>query len=144
MDRDEFRAIVERVKADRPVWFGLPSDEPPDEDQLRAVEQSLGARLPDDYTWFLREYGGGDFAFVRVLSADPGSDLAITAQQWDELPDGVIAFSPNGTGDMYVFPVESGVAQDRVLFFDHETGELSPSEPDFLTFVSRNAFGDAG
>jgi hypothetical protein len=30
-----------------------------------------------------------------------------------------------------------------VLFYDHETGELSPSEPDFLTFVSRNAFGDA-
>jgi hypothetical protein len=59
---------------------------------------------------------------VRVLSGDPRSDLNLTQHQWDELPDGVIAFSPNGTGDMYVFPVEDGVAQDRVLFYDHETG----------------------
>jgi SMI1-KNR4 cell-wall len=119
VEREEFTDLVERVKAERPTWFRLPPDTPPDEEQLRAVEKELGARLPEDYAWFLREFGGGDFVFLRLLSADARSDLLIT-----------------------VFPVEDGEAQDRVLFFDHETGEVSPSEPDFLTFVSRKAFGD--
>ena len=140
MEREEFTQLVERLRAERPTWFDLPPDDPPDAVQLRAVEDALGARLPEDYEWFLREYGGGDFAFARILSADPRSDLLITGHQRDELPDGVIAFSENGVGDSYVFPVEDGVAQDRVLFFDHETGELSQSEPDFLTFLSRQAF----
>ena len=140
MDRDEFADLIERTKAERPTWFDLEPDTPPDAEQLRVVEEALGAQLPADYSWFLGEYGGGDFAFTRIHSADPRSDLYLGEKQGAELPDEVISFSENGAGDSYVFPVEGGAAKDRVLFYDHETGELSAEEDEgFLAFVARKA-----
>ncbi len=99
----------------------------------------LGVRLPDDYAWFLREYGGGEFAFVEIYSADASSDLYIVDKQASAADLNVLAFSDNGCGDDYVFPVENGVAADAVLFHDHETGELRPEASDgFLDFVARH------
>lgn len=142
MTRAELIQLVERARVEHPTWFDLEPDQPPDAAQLHAVEEALGARLPADYLWFLTEYGGGDFAFAQVLSADPRSNLFITENQGSWLPDGVIAFAENGAGDAYVFPVEGDQAHDRVLLWDHETGEVRPSEPDFLTWLGRHAFGE--
>ncbi len=104
---------------------------------LERVSRQLGVELPGDYAWFLREYGGGDFGLATVYSADEHSDFYVIDRQPGK-PDQMLAFSDNGAGDLYVFPVEDGVAADEVLWFDHEIDELAPSERGgFLGFVAR-------
>ena len=137
MNHDDFLALVNRARRDHPIWFDLPSDEPPDEELLAAAETELGARLPDDFRWFLQEFGGGDFAFATIFSADPGSDLSLLRNQPGDAK-GLIAFSDDGTGNLFVFPVEGDVCHDRVLVWDHESGDARPAGyARFLEFVAR-------
>ena len=139
MNHDDFLDVVNLARRDHPVWFDLPSDQPPDEELLAAVETELGARLPDDFRWFLQEFGAGDFAFATIYSADPDSDLSLLRNQSGGLK-GLIAFSDDGTGNLFVFPVENDACHDRVLVWDHESGEVrSTDHATFLGFVARVA-----
>jgi hypothetical protein len=142
MTHEEFAALVERLRAAHPVWFDLDSDAPASEEQLAAIEAELGARLPADFRWFLATYGGGDFAFGELYSADPSSHVRLPEMQAG-LPARFVAFTDNGAGDRYGFPVRDGEARDEVLVHDHETGELeATSDPGFLEFVRRTALRD--
>jgi hypothetical protein len=138
MDRKDFAELVMATQAAHPVWFDLPPDRKADADALDEVERQLGVCLPADFGWFLSEYGGGDFAFVAVYSADKGSDLYVVRNQPRHANAPVVAFSDDGTGNLFVFPVKDGVADDVVLTLDHETGELARVEADgFLRFIAR-------
>lgn len=79
MKRDDFLTHVNHARRDHPVWFDLPSDEPPDEELLADTETALGARLPDDFRWFLQEFGGGDFASAAIYSATPEDGTRLAA-----------------------------------------------------------------
>lgn len=143
MKRDDLVAQVSEARQSHPIWFDLPSDEPPDEVRLGEFESTLAARLPDDFRWFLKEFGGGDFAFATVFSADPRSDLNLGLNQPPQI-EGLVAFSDDGAGNSFVFPVEDGACQDRVLLWDHETSEVRPTGyGNFLDFVSRVALRPA-
>jgi hypothetical protein len=140
MDRESFVELVVAARTAHPVWFDLPSDALAGDADLERVSRRLGVELPGDYAWFLREYGGGDFGFATIYSADEHSDFYVVDRQPGERDQVLLAFSDNGAGDLYVFPVEGGVATDEVLWLDHETGELAPSKPGgFLSFVARTA-----
>lgn len=146
MTRREFADLVERTRAERPRWFDPERpDALADAAAVEAVERALGVRLPPDYVWFLSEYGGGDFVFASIYSADAGSDLYLPRNQGPPpLPPGHVAFSDDGCGDLCLFPVRDGAAEDRVLWFDHETDELTADEADgFLGFVARDALRPA-
>lgn len=139
MNRDDFLIHVNHARRDRPVWFDLPADEPPDEALLADAETELGVRLPDDFRWFLQEFGGGDFAFATIYSADPQSDLNLLRNQPGP-GKGLIAFSDDGTGNCFVFPVEGDACQDRILVWDHESGDARPTDyANFLEFVAQVA-----
>jgi len=136
--RDAFQALVESARADHPLWFDLPTDETADPESLDFIEQDLGATLPDDYRWFLSTFGGGDFAFARLYSGDRNSDLFLLANQPKVRRD-FVAVSDDGTGNLIGFPVLGGMCQERVMFLDHETESLRPSEIiGFLEFVARS------
>ncbi len=138
MDQRRFAETVARVEDRHPTWFDLQRDEPLDPNQRVELEDTLGLRLPDDYVWFLCEYGGGEFAFAMIFSADSASDLFILQNQEPSLAGRAVAFSEDGTGNQFVFPVVNGIAEDRVLIFDHEIGDLRQSEGGgFLDFVHR-------
>jgi hypothetical protein len=140
MDRMSFAKLVEATRSARPLWFDLPPDARADTMDLEKVTKRLGVRLPDDYAWFLGAYGGGDFAFASIYSADESSDLYVVSRQPTSDKLQMLVFSDNGCGDDYVFPVREGVATDLVLFHDHETGEVVPDQSDgFLDFVARHA-----
>jgi hypothetical protein len=136
MDRKTFADLVEAARNAHPVWFDLPSDALASDVDLERVGRQVGVELPDNYAWFLREYGGGDFGFATVYSADEHSDFYVVNRQ-PGAPDHTLAVSDNGAGDLYVFPVEDGVAADEILWLDHETGELTHGEGGgFLSFVA--------
>jgi hypothetical protein len=140
MDRASFAELVEATKSAHPLWFDLPSDAKADAEALRQVQRRLGIQLPDDYAWFLSEYGGGRFTFAEIYSADDRSDLHLVDVQPVDGGADILAFSDNGCGDLYVFPVEAGVAADVVWFHDHETEERARDESDgFLDWVARHA-----
>ena len=136
MNRSRFAELVDAARAAHPVWFDLPTDALAGDADLVRVSRRLGVELPSDYAWFLREYGGGDFGLATIYSAEEGSDLYVIDHQPAESDEALLAFSDNGAGDLYVFPVKDGVAADTVLVRDHETGELAARADGFLSFVA--------
>ena len=136
MNTSEFATLVTAVRSAHPTWFDLPSDQPVDGASLDRLEAELGVTLPSDYRWFLETYGGGDFAFVAIYSADDSSDLLVTRNQPDaQVP--FVAVSDDGTGNLIGFPITDGHCEDRILVFDHEDGELRGSPyGGFLEFVA--------
>lgn len=140
MDRASFAHLVEATRSAHPVWFDLSSDAKADAEALSRAQRRLGIQLPDDYVWFLSQYGGGDFAFARIYSADEASDLYLVDVQPVDGGAEILAFSDNGCGDLYVFQLEHGVATDVVWFHDHETEERARDDSDgFLDWVARHA-----
>jgi hypothetical protein len=142
MTREDFSDLVRKLRQTRPVWFDLPSDAPPPEQEIAEIERGLGAKLPADFVWFLKEYGGGDFGLATIYSADRESEFHLLERQEEGLPDNLVVFSDNGAGDLYGFPIDDGVARDEVLLLDHETGTTSARADGFLDFVREQAFNN--
>lgn len=139
MERAEFQSLVTQAGVDHPTWFDLPTDAPPSDEELTNLGTTLGAALPSDYKWFLKTYGGGDFAMARVYSADPRSDLHILACQLPVLKD-YLAFSDNGCGDLFLFSRKGDRYADQVYLWNHDTDEIElVGEDGFLSFVAREA-----
>jgi hypothetical protein len=108
-------------------------------EEISQVEEALGVGLPDSYKEFLRVVGAGSFLFLDLLPAvrqgDVDEDLVSVNTGNFKIPD-FVAVAPVGTGDWWGFPVVDGRCEDRVLFWDHETGELQAESNGFLEFVA--------
>jgi antitoxin YobK len=140
MDVETFRQEFDQLREQDPFLFEG-HDPEAIESELEDAQSRLGCRFGPKYAQFLREYGGGDVGSCMVYSVHPGSHWNIVdrnlARDW--LPRNLLDFSPNGTGDHYLFPIENGIAGDKVLFYDHETGSLVESGyNDILEYVLEN------
>lgn len=127
MDWGEFKRLVKERRSKRPVWFGLESDPPSSEAEVEAAERSLAVSLPPEYRLFVKEFGGGYFAFVNIFSVTRNSDWNIVDRN-RTVPlsaDQFVAVSDNGTGDYYGFPVKGERCLSRIVFLDHETGQVN-------------------
>ncbi|WP_027346534.1 SMI1/KNR4 family protein [Hamadaea tsunoensis] len=108
-------------------------------DQIRAAEDVLGAILPEKYTAFMTQYGGGRFGFVDLFSIAAGDPDDICAINHAEFPDAMfIAIAPVGTGDHWGFPVTDGRCHDQVWFHFHDGGDPELVAADFLEFAARH------
>lgn len=146
MDFDEFEAQLASVRAQR-VRDDMPEELNPfdaitaSEAQLAETETTLNVRLPDQYKEFLRRIGGGAFLFLDVLPAEAKEavfeDLVSVNRGPMRILD-FIAVAPVGTGDWWGFPVAGGVCDERVFFWDHETGDLQLESRDFLEFLAKH------
>lgn len=143
MELDEVTALLAEVHARR-VPPDLPEELNPfdfttaSDAELDRVEGVLGVRLPPLYRAFLPRVGG-QFLFLDVLPAvarDSRSDDLLTENQGpSSIPD-FVAIAPVGTGDWWGFPVVDGTCDDRVFFWDHETGDLELVAADVLEFLA--------
>lgn len=124
MKFDTFKELVEKAKKDHPVWFGIEPDDNPDATAVTDAEEKLGAKLPDEYKDFILEYGGGYFAFSNVYSLEAGSDwyLVDVNCKYEDIRNGYIIISENGSGDFYGFKVFDGACESKIYFYDHEAG----------------------
>lgn len=134
MDFEDFKKLVEKTKKDHPIWFRLESDELPSDVAVSNAEKRLGVELPVDYKNFIFEYGGGYFAFSNVYSLDGRSDWSLVDinSKYDDMRNGYVLISENGTGDFYGFKVIDGVCESKVYFYDHEVSTWQETPYDNL------------
>lgn len=124
------------VREARPIYFDMPSDAAADPRGIARVEDIIGATLPEDFKWFLKEFGGGIFALVEIFSADPASRSYILRHQPDVRS--VVAFSPDGFGNHFAFRIVGDACLESIVLFDHLSRTPKPTDyPTFLDFVSR-------
>lgn len=125
--------------AQKSFLFELPREAPLSVDELASIEAEMQVRLPEAYREHLIQYGAGDFAFGSVYSPNPQSPMSL----WNEyrfaaeLHGKHLPFADNGGGDYLCFPIRDGVAEDTVVWADHEDDyAISPSEyADFREFI---------
>lgn len=116
----EFKTIVGRAKENNPVWFGLDADPSASEAEILVAEAALKIKLPSDYCQFVREFGGGYFAFTNVFSVSPSSDWNIVKKNKLHRINAFIAVSDNGVGDLFGFRSLDGICLPEIWVSDHE------------------------
>jgi hypothetical protein len=127
---EAFKNLVDKVKENHPIWFGLDADQTPNEFDLLEAEEQLNTKLPDDYKNFIFEYGGGYFAFSNVYSLEKGSDwnLVNANYNYHNMHDNYILVSENGLGDFYGFKTIDGVCCSEIYFYDHEVNNWQETQ----------------
>lgn len=123
MDYIRFEKIVKECKDKHPIWFSLDSNELATEKDIEKIQKYFNVKLPFDFIYYLKKYGGGNFAFSYVYSAISGSEWYIIDKNKHEI-DNFIVFSDNGAGDYYGFRVENGKCESRVSVYNHDDSNI--------------------
>lgn len=130
MNHGEFQQLVEEKRRRNPIWFALHADARAEPAVIEAAEARLGVNFPEEYRSFLRDYGGGYFAFSNVFSVDPESEWNIerrNAPLSPEIRAGFLAISDPATGDYYGFRVSDGIAASAIWVLDHDEQTIRPT-----------------
>jgi hypothetical protein len=147
MTIDEFRGIDADYRKKRPGLFQLSTSDPPaSEDQIAMVETELGLELADKYRIFLQEFGGGEYGLTTVFSANPDSEWYLPNRQAEAssyLPEGLLPFSDDFAGGLYVLKTGEGKAEDPVFYWNQDGGLVPTDFRDVLEFVARHAYEPA-
>lgn len=146
MDFNEFSKIVDEKMVSNPIWFGLESDSKSTDDDITEIENSISIILPQEYKQFVKNYGGGYFAFTNVFSGIRDSEWYIVTQNIEagfNEANSFIAVSDNGTGDFYGFEVNDGKCESKISFYDHEDNTVKTTQYsnlfDYLVKVGLNS-----
>ncbi|MFD5284335.1 SMI1/KNR4 family protein [Streptomyces rubrogriseus] len=145
MEFEEFEthlaaARTKRAALSSPEDFEAFEERAASEEDLRAAERALHARLPEDYREFMKRHGGGMFLFLDLLpiSGSDGQEDDLLKVNLREFADvDFVAVAPVGTGDWWGFSVIDGHCVDQVSFWDHEDGRVQFEADDFLGFLAR-------
>lgn len=85
------------------------------EDHIAVVEAELQAVFPIDYIWFLTRYWTGMFGAVDLYTLQANDRSYIGKRQPEDASGRFLAFSDDGFGNSYCFPVDNGSCVDRVV-----------------------------
>jgi hypothetical protein len=147
MTAEEFRNIDARYRTEKPKLFRLASSDPrASEEQLDEIEARMGVKLPVSYRTFLKEFGGGEFGLTDVFSANPESEWYLPARNADAasyLPEGLLPFSDDFAGGLYVFEIKGGLAEERVFYWNQDGGLVPTDFCDVFEFVAKHAYEPA-
>jgi hypothetical protein len=127
MNLVDFKAIVEEQKKLNPFWFDDEADALAVENDIVSAERQLGLSFPEKYRGFLREFGGGYFAFTNVFSVDIDGAWYICEKNQEAksyLPDNFLAISDDETGGFYGYVVTKGKLNEAIYYWDHESNSI--------------------
>lgn len=147
MTIEVFRQRDREGRTARPKLFLLASpDRSATPNALHDLERAVGAKLPRSYREFLTEFGGGSYGLTTVFSADPQSEWYLAARFDEErplLPPGLLPFSDDHAGGLYVFEIIDGQANEPVLYWNSD-GEIRQTQfGNALEFIARYAYQPA-
>ena len=139
MNFHEFEESVQRIRAQKPMWFSSQNEKVATDEQLVSAEKILGVELPSEYKEFVRRYGGGYFALTNVFSVDPASEWYIVVKQKEfNLSDKFVAITDDETGGAYGFLVESRKCSDAVFYLNpDENGIAVLQYASFLEYLAK-------
>ena len=94
---------------------------PATQQQIAAVEEALGNKLPADIKDFLLEMNGDGWF---IFSTEQMMEINLSVRKLGcFMPlDCFLFFAGNGSGDYFGYPItpQDGVREDNVFFWDHE------------------------
>ncbi len=126
MEFKDFISLVKKVEKENPILFELNSDRIASDNDINQIENYYCLKLPESYKLFLKEYGGGYFAYTVVYSCDTNGKFFVKKNVTKEWVDKyhlfpVIDFE---TGDLGVFKVDNRMCEDLVYVFVHGEDNL--------------------
>jgi len=147
MTLEEFRQLDCEFRQKRPKPFLLtPPDPKAEESTLFTIENEFGFSLPICYRQFLKEFGGGNFGFINVFSAEPQSEWYLPAMQKNAreyIPDNFLAFSDDYSGGYYGFKISTDQAMEPVFYWNTDGGLVSTDYANVFNFIIRFAYEPA-
>lgn len=147
MTLEELRDTDSRYRREKPKLFELAQSDPPAApEDLTAVEDSIGVKLPRSYRDFLTAFGGGTVGLAVIFSACADGVWYLPDRQRDAgqfLPSGLLAFSDDFAGGYYVFKVADGVAEERPWYWNQDGGLVRTEFANVYEFVARYAYEPA-
>lgn len=103
--------------------------DPIDPDEMDSIESQMGRKVPTTFRKIFMKVG----FLQNAISGDwPQSAREFIGMQ-ECIPDGHVAFMNDGAGNYFVVS-----EQDVLMFWDHETGELSNHNSDLQTFINES------
>lgn len=111
MTKDQL--IIELNRHADLVNLGTRADAP-SEDWISSAEQRLGVNLPEEYKWFLREFGGGEICGEEVYSiyglpfeeAVGGDVVYQNTIANDNVAEGKVVLSNTDFGEEFYFKID--------------------------------------
>jgi hypothetical protein len=147
MNIESFRDLASKYRSERPGLFALASpDRPASLEQIEQVEQLLGLSLPNSYRAFLQEYGGGEFGYLTLFSADPDSEWYLpkkTNEAKTYLPESLLPIADDFAGGFYAFVRRGAAVDEHVYYWNPDGGETPTEFRSVLDFIGRYAFEPA-
>lgn len=137
MEIDEFNSKVSASAAKHPRLLALERDRAATEDMISRVEDYYQMPLPKPYKQFVQCYGGGYFGFVLVFSCDAegGFYLPNHADKDWVAKHAFLPVIDLETGDFGGFPIQEGIAQNTVAWYDHEEEAWREADVDFFEIL---------
>lgn len=133
----DFLSLIQKEKEKHPIWFSLESDKAVADLNIEQVEKVLDVRFPIEYKQFVKNYGGGYFAFAIVYSCDiTGAFYIGNYNDKDEIKNKkFISISDDATGDLFGFIVTDEVCSSCVYRYRHEQADYIVEYDDFFDFL---------
>lgn len=147
MNTTEFTNLDRRCRTEDSSLFELSSPSTPAEDSdIISLEANLGVCLPSEYSWFLRNYGGGEFGLLTVFSASPDSEWYLGSKVEEAskfIPEGFLPISDDFAGGYYGFLISDSVALSKIHYWNSDGGLVETEFDTVLDFIARFAYEPA-
>ena len=143
MNFTEFCKITEDMKLKHPIWFEFVSRNLPTEDDIISVEKRFNITLNDDYKSFVKRYGGGSFAFVKILTCCSDDNEYILNFNTGEFVQKYffVSVADLETGDMVGFKINNGVCSEEMYIFNHDDGTIqNMNVGNFFEFILKYGY----
>lgn len=139
MTFDEFKTIVISYMKKKPNWFYNKMEERANKNDIDKAERKLGIMLPIKYKEFVREYGGGDFAFINVFSVDENGEWYICKKN-KELEcchnnKNFVAISDDQTGGFYGYILNNSIVNEDIYYLDLDTNKFTNIHKDIFEYI---------
>ncbi len=119
----EFKNYIQKINKVDSFLLSDERDASVREADITYVEAELGVTLPTLYRQFVKEYGGGDFAFTNIFSCDKNGEWYIINRNKEAnsyLPSNFIAISDDQSGGFYGYIINNNKCEDKVYYWDYQ------------------------